>query len=333
MRKLTIKDIAELSNTSKTTVSFYLNGKTEKMSEETKQRIAKVIAENHYSPSVVARSLNAKSMRLIGVIIGDITNTFANQIVKGIDDVARDKKYQLIVGNSNYQYENEEQYVERMIAMGVDGFIVQPTIEFEKIAQKLEEIGKPVVYIDSQIRGTKGLWVKTNNYEAVLEASDLMIEKGYEEFIMISADPSVLTTRMERANGFLDNLKIKNKKCETMIVDNQTSSAEIEAFLDHTLDTNKKTCIFAPNCWVLPKVYLALKKYKEYIPSNIGLLGFDNIEWSTLSAPTVTTIVQPAYEEGEHAALILIDSIEGIHEELPNQILRCSVQEGESTAV
>ena len=105
--KITIRDIAERAGTSKTTVSFFLNGKTDKMSEETQARIAQVIKETNYRPSIAARSLNAKETRLIGVIIGDITNTFANQIVKGIDDFARDNRYQLIVGNSNYNFEKD----------------------------------------------------------------------------------------------------------------------------------------------------------------------------------------------------------------------------------
>ena len=113
--KITIRDIAERAGTSKTTVSFFLNGKTDKMSEETQARIAQVIKETNYRPSIAARSLNAKETRLIGVIIGDITNTFANQIVKGIDDFARDNRYQLIVGNSNYNFENEKGYVNRML--------------------------------------------------------------------------------------------------------------------------------------------------------------------------------------------------------------------------
>lgn len=81
-RKVTIKDIAELAKTSKTTVSFYLNGRFDKMSEETKNRIKSTIEATNYKPSIAARSLNAKSTKLIGVVIGDITNSFSNQIVK-----------------------------------------------------------------------------------------------------------------------------------------------------------------------------------------------------------------------------------------------------------
>ena len=216
--KITIKEIACRAQTSKTTVSFYLNGRTDKMSEETRQRIAKVIEETNYRPSVAARLLNAKETKLIGVIIGDITNSFANQIVKGIDDIAREKRYQLIVGNSNYILENEEDYVNRMLAMGVDGFIVQPSSKFDQLVDKIKNEGKEVVFIDSQVSMDREKWVKTNNYEAVLEASEMLMEKGYDEYIMITADPSVLSTRKERATGFIDALQLKGKQCITQLL-------------------------------------------------------------------------------------------------------------------
>lgn len=329
--KITIKEIACRAQTSKTTVSFYLNGRTDKMSEETRQRIAKVIEETNYRPSVAARLLNAKETKLIGVIIGDITNSFANQIVKGIDDVAREKRYQLIVGNSNYILENEEDYVNRMLAMGVDGFIIQPSSKFDQIVDKIKNEGKDVVFIDSQVSMDREKWVKTNNYEAVLEASEKLIEKGYDEYIMITADPSVLSTRMERATGFSDALKLKGKNCITHIVDGDVESEELTEMLNKELKFGTRTLIFVANCFLLPRVYVALKNYRNLMPHTIGLIGFDNTEWSNFSAPTVTTIVQPAYDEGHQAAKILIDTLENKHEEAPNQILKCTVNWCEST--
>lgn len=331
--KMTIKDIANLANTSKTTVSFYLNGKTDKMSQETKSRIEAVIKETNYHPSVIARSLNAKSMNLIGVIIGDITNTFANQIVKGIEDVARSKNYQLIVGNSNYEFANEEQYVNRMLEMGVDGFIVQPTTKFKKLMQRIEKENKKVVFIDSQVSIDKGHWVKTNNYEAVLDATEKCIAKGYEDFVLISADPSVLSTRLERTLGFTDALALKDIPFVSKIVESEVQPNEILEFISQNIKLDRKTLIFAANCWLLPIVYVALKKYRNLMPHTIGLIGFDNLEWTNFSSPSVTTIVQPAYDEGAHAVRILIDSILNENQELPNQILKCEVNWCESTAI
>ena len=299
--KITIKEIARRAQTSKTTVSFYLNGKTEKMSEDTKQRIEAVIKETNYRPSVAARSLNSKGTKLIGVIIGDITNAFANQIVKGIDDFARDKRYQLIVGNSNYILENEADYVNRMLAMGVDGFIIQPSSQFDQLIDTIKQEGKDVVFIDSQVSMDKEKWVKTNNYEAVLEMSEELIRKGYDEYIMITADPSVLSTRMERTTGFLDALHLNGKECITHVVDGDVESEELTVLLNKELKFGTRTLIFVANCFLLPRVYIALKNYRNLMPQTIGLIGFDNTEWSNFSSPTVTTIVQPAYDEGHQA--------------------------------
>jgi len=72
------------------------------MSQETRDKIKRVIEETNYKPSIVARSLNSKRTKLIGVLIGDITNSFSNQIVKGIEDIAHQNGYQVMIGNSNY---------------------------------------------------------------------------------------------------------------------------------------------------------------------------------------------------------------------------------------
>ena len=162
--RITINDIAKLAGVSKTTVSFFLNGKFDKMSDETRRKLEDVITRTNYHPNTIARSLNYKQTYLIGVVIGDITNSFANQIVKGIDDYSREHGYQMIVGSSNYLLENERKCITGMAAMGVDGFIVQPTVHFETMWKELG-IHKPIAYFDSPNQASEELWVKTNNYE------------------------------------------------------------------------------------------------------------------------------------------------------------------------
>lgn len=203
-KKLTIKDIAELAQTSKTTVSFYLNGKYEKMSQETRDKIKRVIEETNYKPSIVARSLNSKRTKLIGVLIGDITNSFSNQIVKGIEDIAHQNGYQVMIGNSNYNQESEDKYIESMLLLGVDGFIIQPTSNFRKYSRIIDEKKKKMVFFDSQLYEHRTNWVKTNNYDAVYDVTQACVAKGYEKYILITADISRLSTRIERASGFMD---------------------------------------------------------------------------------------------------------------------------------
>lgn len=329
--KITIKDIAEMAGTSKTTVSFYLNGKVEKMSKETKDKIKKVIEETNYRPSIVARSLNSKNSKLFGVLIGDITNAFSNQIVKGIEDIASKNGYQIIVGNSNYDPKREEYYVENMLSMGVDGFIVQPTAQFRKISKKIESLGKPMVFFDSKLYDHKSKWVKTNNYDATYDATQACIKKGYTKFVLITADPSLLSTRIERATGFIDALMDHDFVYENLIVeDDKTDPKKIQTFLEKSINEKEHSLIFVPNCWALPMVFIALKQCKYKTPK-VGLMGFDNTEWTNFSSPSITTIVQPAYQEGQQASKILIDQIELLDKEEGQQVLDCSVNWNEST--
>ena len=330
-KKITINDIAKLSKTSKTTVSFYINGKTSKMSLSTQKQIQDVIDKTNYSPSVVARSLNSKNMNLIGVITGDITNSFANQIVKGIDSYAAAHEYQLILGNSNYDNENEIKYVKRMLAMGVDGFIVQPTLKFEKIIHEIEKYNKPIVYIDSPLANDEGLFVKTNNFVAVYQSMEKMIKEGYKKFIMIGADTSVLNTRIQRSKGFIQCMDDNSMDYINYLISNEVNIVELEEFFEKNLDLNIPTLIFVPNCWGLPIVFNALKKYRKYFPNALGLVGFDNLDWSELSAPSVTTIVQPAFDEGVNAAKIVIDKIQKTDIYTDSVTLDCVINELEST--
>lgn len=330
-KKITIKDIANLAQTSKTTVSFYLNGKYDKMSQETRERIEKVIQETDYRPSMVARILNSKQAKLIGVLIGDITNSFSNQIVKGIEEVAHKNGYQVIIGNSNYNQENEDRYIESMLMLGVDGFIIQPTAHFRKYSRIIEEKNKHMVFFDSQLYEHRTSWVKTNNYDAVYDTTQTCLEKGYEKFILITADTSRLSTRIERATGFMDALTdAKTDYVSLTIADVETDLDEVRQFLEKEVDLSKKNLLFVPNCWALPLVFTVIKEL-DYPMEQVGLIGFDNTEWTNFSSPTITTIVQPAFEEGRQATKILIDQIEGANQEERQQVLDCEVHWKEST--
>ena len=329
--KITINEIAKLAGVSKTTISFYLNGKTQRISLKTQNRIATIIKQTNFQPNLAARCLNSKSSKLIGVLISDITNTFSNQIVKGIETIASKYNYQVIVGNSEYSYQREENYIEQMLSMGVAGFIVQPTAQFRKLSKKLLKLNKPLVFFDSKLYDLKSNWIKTNNYEATYETIVKCIIKGYESFYLITADPQLISTRLERVSGFIDALADYNFNYKTFILENDRVDFKmLHNFFESTLNVSKKSLVFVPNCWALPDIYLALKHYRNNMPQ-IGLIGFDNLEWVNFSSPSITTIIQPAFKEGEEAAKIVIDQIEGKNKLDNQKILNCYVNWNEST--
>ncbi|MGL4572485.1 MAG: LacI family DNA-binding transcriptional regulator [Clostridium sp.] len=331
MKKLTIKDIAEMAGTSKTTVSFYLNGKYEKMSAETKGRIEEAIKETNYSPSIVARSLTSKKMNLIGVVVADISNPFSSTIVKGIDKVARKEDYQIIVGSSNYDYNYEEKYINRMLDMGVDGFIVQSTVKFTSLIDKIKERGKKLVLLDSVNEDFKGEWVKTNNYDITREAIINLVKKGYDNFVLLTQDPKLLMVRTERKKGFVDTLEELGVDYKVEIIQKNVEADEIKTVIDKNIKVGKKNLFFAVNGNVLRNSYDYIKIKKLNIPNDVGLIGFDDWEWTRYATPTVTTISQPTYEEGKAVARILIDSIEGQNSKDESLILKCNINWNEST--
>ena len=327
--KVTIKDIAEIAGVSKATVSFFLNGKYNKMSAETYQRIQNAIDQTGYSPSVAARSLNDKSPHLFGVIIGNITKPFANRIVKGIEDYADESSYMTIVASSEFETEKEMSYIKSMLALGVDGFLIQPTVNFNEIRKTLT-IDKPIVFFDSAPSGEDQMYVKTDNYLSVRNATSRLIEKGYEHFIIISYNPDILQTRIERSKGCTDLLEETGIGYDLIILPSDADQSQLIPRLYPLLDQYRNVCIFTLNSTLLQLTWTVLTPYRSRIPE-IGLIGYDHETWCDYVVPSITTISQPSYEEGYTAAQILMDAIHERHEIDHVQVLKSELRERQST--
>lgn len=331
-KRITINDIATMAGTSKTTVSFYLNGKTERMSEATQERIKAAIAKTGYEPSPIARGMNAKRTQLLGVIIGDITNTFSNQIVKGIEGVAAKAGYRVLVSSSNHSRTDERAYIDRLLAVGVDGFIVQPTAQFKEISKVIEDAGKQLVFFDSKFYDFASNWVKTDNYEATSRAVGECERRGYRRFLLVAAPPQLLSSRIERTSGFVDALEAAEMGFTQFEIENDEVDVEkLREFLRANIDGTTPTLVFAPNCWALPDVYVAMREFYPLMPTHVGLLGFDNTEWAGVASPSVSVVTQPAFEEGAEACRILLDLIQNKGDVNPHQVLDCHVQWGATT--
>lgn len=304
-KKYTIADIAREAGVSKTTVSFFLNGKTHKMSDETSARISEVVERLQYRPSLTARMLGANQTHLIGVVIGDITNGFSNMLVKGIDQVCRKNGYQIIVGSSDYEVEGEQTHIGRLLDLNVDGLIVQPTVNFSG-----SEIigGVPTVFVDSRPNEACD-WVHTNHYDQAYSAITTCANKGYDRFLMFTAELEHMIPRIERMNGCVHALNYTGSDCRIKVIGADTSAEEILTVVKSQMKPNSRLLVYVTSCWLLSKVFLALAPLRDQMPHNLGLLGFDSTEWCNISAPTVSTIVQPMYETGVKATNLLLKKI------------------------
>lgn len=331
-KRATIKDIASLAGTSKTTVSFYLNGKFDKMSHETKMKIEKVINDTGYSPSIAARSLTSKRSNLIGVIVGDLANPFSANIVKGIDCICRKEDFQMIVGSSGFSHKNELDYINRMVDMGVDGFIIQPTVNFADIIPLIEKSNKKIVLLDSVNEGFKGKWVKTDNYNVTKEAINELIDKGFKKIILITEDPSLLLARFERKKGFEAACVRRNINYIIKIIDDSTENKDLFNSIRDNIDLDNKTAIFCNNGKALKKAFDSIKEFDKDLFKKVGIIGYDNWDWTSYANPAVSCIEQPTYEEGEYAAKLLIDQING-ENTMESKIFTSKIKWSESTEI
>ncbi|QWT17823.1 LacI family DNA-binding transcriptional regulator [Collinsella sp. zg1085] len=330
-RRLTIRDIADMAGVSKTTVSFYLNGKTERMSLATQEKITEAIEKTGYKPSPLARGLNDKDTRLLGIIIGNITNSFSNILVKAIDHVVREDDYRVLVCNSSYDTANELAIIDQLLALGVDGFVLQPTAQSAGIHKMITEAGKELVCIDSRMYDTQTHWVKANNYEASFQAVSECIQRGYKRFLLITANPGLISSRVERVTGFADALKEHGLSYDEFILqDEGVDRDQVVSFVETYFDKTTPTLIFVANCWALADIYVALRPFYEHMP-RLGLLGFDNTEWVRVATPSVSVVCQPADAEGTEAGRILLEALGDRELEIQHQELDCTISWGDST--
>ncbi len=314
MKKLTINEIAERAGVSKTTVSFYLNGKINKMSEETQRRIQQIIDETGYEPSAAARAMKAKSSGLIGVILGDNSDPYCAKALKGMEDVASSQGYQVLLGNSGLTYPQEKEYVERMLKMGAEGFVIQATYRFGMLAADLEKKRKPIVYLESKPYDYKGKCVKGNNYDCIYRVITECIKKGYEDFLMISDGEGAAGTAFENTSGYKDALQDAVRQGKTQYFQPGVKSDQVYEMLKTEIDFKKRTLIYVAAPGLLKAVFEAIRKFPDYIslfPDSLGLIGFDPEGWTRMTPPPVTAVIAPAYEQGVRAMEELLGQLEG----------------------
>ena len=312
MKKLTINEIAEMVGVSKTTISFYLNGKTNKMSDETQKKIQQVIEETGYTPSAATRTVKA-SDDCIGVILGDVSKPFAAKALKGIEEEAHEAGYQVIVGSNEMSFAKEKEYVEHMLKMGVSGFIIQATYRFGILAMELEKKNKKVVYLDIPPYDSQGVRILGDNYQCVYDAISQCIERGYDQLLVVSDANESEYTGMDNLRGFKDAANDAGVSFKTCFIEAETTREEIHDYLEQYISEYKKTLVYASDVEALRKVYLGIKLFPDFqslFPERLGLIGFDVTGWTKIAVPEISAIMIPAYQEGQIASRKLIEMIE-----------------------
>lgn len=276
---VTIKDIARKMNISSATVSRALNGKTG-VSESLRQEIMELARESGYQPNAIAQGLVRKTTNTIGLIIPDITNPYYPMIARGIEEAAREKNYQLFLGNSNWERDREEQLIRTMISNRVDGIIIDPaTTDLTHIIRS----GIATVYLSYDPTNLDTTYIGIDNYACGFMGVEHLIRKGYRRIAYIGGSENSFSN-LERIHGYRDGLKAVGQTEEQALILCQDFTTEwgYEASKKIADLPDAPDAYLCGNDLIAYGVMIGLQELGRAVPQEAGILGIDNIPTSAL---------------------------------------------------
>ena len=307
---VTITDVAFKAGVSKSTVSCYLNGRFEAMSQETRERIATVIGELEYRPNALARSLKQKRTHTIAVIVANILNPFSTSVIRGAEDCCKKAGMNLILCNADDDPEKEREYLEMLRAKQVDGMIINTTGCNHRYIREVS-IHTPVVLIDRKAPELECDTVAVNGAAGSRLAVEHLLSLGHERIAMFTLPYQGISPREERVEGFKEALAVPSLPLRPFsLLETEADEESLACLLASLLlDPQRPTAVFGANNLMTMALLKAMKRMKLSIPADLAVIGFDDWEWASLIEPPVTVVAQPAYAMGEKAADTLLRRI------------------------
>jgi LacI family transcriptional regulator len=305
----TMKEVAKLAGVSVATVSRVLNNKPN-VSPELRSKVLEAVQELNYQRNRVARSLRVRTSQIIGLIISDIQNPFFTSVVRGVEDVAYDHGYTLLLCNSDEDPAKERLYIDTMLAERVAGVIVSPVAEVDNYSSVPLRAGVPIVAMDRRMRDLDVDTVVVNNVEGAYRAVSHLIELGNHRIGFIGG-PSQTTTGKERQEGYKRALAEHGIKLDQGLIrigDFKQDSGYQRACELLEMD-DPPMAIFAANNLMTLGALNAIHEKGLNIPRDIAIVGFDDMAWAPSLNPPLTAVAQPTYELGCTAADLLLQRI------------------------
>lgn len=320
-----ISDVAKKADVSTATVSYVLNN-TRVVKEETRKKVLKAIEELNYSPNILAKSLKENKSNVIGLLIPDISNYFFTEIAKSIEKTLQKYGYNLILCNTNEDPNLEEAQIKHLQSMMVSGLIIASSDKDRDYTKYFRGSSYPLVFIDRKVSNVQGDSVIVNGYSAVLNAINLLINKGHRKIGFIGGEPNLSTTT-ERLRGYKDSLKANNIPYAEKIVALAESNVKNGYNLCKTVLTNDNsiTALFVASSMMSIGTMQYLVEADITIPDKIALIAYDDYVWALIANPPLTTIKQPTQEIGEMAAKLVIERIKNKDKDFREEILDAEI--------
>jgi LacI family transcriptional regulator len=307
---VTTRDVARRAGVSVSTVSHVLNA-TRFVAPERRERVLLALNELGYEPNAVARSLRINRSRSIGLIISDISNPFFTAVVRGIEDVAQQNDYTLVLCNSDEDPEKEETYLRTLRAKRVDGLILAPAGTAHAYLETLVRERFPLVFLDREVAGLEVPVVVVDNEQSAYAAVRHLVEDGHRRIGLV-AGRSLVSTSRERLDGYRRALaEASIAFADDLVEDGGSKIQPGEAAALRLLDLEPRpTAIFSANNQMTIGCLVAIEARGLRVPRDVALVSFDDFTWSEVFRPRLTTVAQPTYELGRAAAHLLLRRLE-----------------------
>jgi LacI family transcriptional regulator, galactose operon repressor len=309
-KRITMRQIAARARVSVGTVSHVINN-TAGVREPVRKRVLEAIERLGYQPSLLARGLRRNQTTIIGVIIPDISNPFFPLVVRGVEDIAYQNSYRLMLCNTDNDAQKEQVYFNELRAYRMAGLIVIPSANSRLVLLAGSTGGEtPVICLDRCPEGWRGDSVTVDNEEGAYQATRYLLELGHRRIACIAGQLHV-TSGVERLKGFKHALREAGVSIAPEYIQEGRFDrlSGYEKALMLLQFSPRPTAIFAANDLVALGVLAALRELGLRCPEDLSLVGFDDLELASFTNPALTTVAQPAYQMGARAAALLFERL------------------------
>lgn len=309
--QVTIKDIASELGVSVSTVSRALKNHPD-IHPDTKKRVQELATRYNYTPNPIALSLRSNKSFNIGVIIPEIVHHFFSSVISGIEGIAWQEGYHVMIYQSNESMEREIQNAKALLASKVDGIIISMTKETNNYDhfRELLQSDVPLLFFDRVCKDIESDRVIIDDFAAAFNAVEHLILGGAKK-IFHYAGPKNLEIAIQRKNGYVAAIeKYQLPFNEKYIFDCDNHEKAINLTTNLIRENNIPDAIFAVNDFTAIGALSAIKKHGIKVPERVALAGFTNGLISSVTDPPLTTIDQHGFEMGQKAIELLLDRVE-----------------------
>ncbi|WP_058913666.1 DNA-binding transcriptional regulator CytR [Entomohabitans teleogrylli] len=321
----TMKDVAIRANVSTATVSRALMN-PDKVSQATRNRVEQAAIDVGYLPHLMGRNVKRNESRTILVIVPDICDPFFSEIIRGIEVTAAKQGYLILIGDCAHQNQQEKTFIDLIITKQIDGMLLLGSrLPFD--AGKEEQRNLPPMVMANEFAPELELpTVHIDNLTAAFNAVHYLQELGHQRIACI-AGPEEMPLCHYRLQGYVQALRRSGMLVDPHYIARGDFSYEAgAAAMEQLLNLPEPPTAVFCHSDVMALGALSLAKRRGLkVPSDLSLVGFDDIALSQFCDPPLTTVAQPRFQIGSEAMLLLLDQINGQAVSSGSRLLDCEL--------